>query len=282
MSQIYEDIAVTEKVYNSLSKLLERDKTGVTCSSGIAFPQEIESWMIGRMCLRTDLKCLYCLSSTDPVTWTLVLDFSQPLATVAEVQENYQPLNSNLTALSNIAMSSNSIPYFDSNKTMNVLSLSGFGKDLINTANDESARNLLGLGSLSTVSKITASNVDSIISDGIITSNKLDYIPITEDDGYTLGDVKCSYDSESENGYLDLDKGYSIGNSASGATHKGDIYSNLFFKLWSLSNIVLQDSTGKVTSKGSSASSDWTSNKRLILPSGFKNLNANAYYRIKY
>ena len=283
MSQTYENIPVTEKMYDSLTKILERDNTGVTLSSGTAFPQEIEEWMIGRMCLRTDLKALYYLSSVDPIKWDLVIDFSQELATKDYVDETFQPLNSNLTALSQLTIDSDKIPYFNSATTMSTLDLNSFTRSLLNVQNASDTRTLLGLGALATVDNINSSNVNSLINNATIPASKLNFTPITAGEGYTVGDVKESYSSPSESGYIDLDKGYTIGDSSSGATYEGETYSPLYVKLWSSSATKTYNAnSGTEVAKGSSATTDWNAHKKLSLPEGFRYINAYCYYRIKY
>ena len=282
MSQEYEDIPVTEKVYDSLSKLLQRDETGVTASVGIDFP-EVESWMVGRLCLRTDLKTLYYLAGVDEggAHWGVIADFSQPLATLSHVQSNYQPINSNLTALSDLPIQSNSIPYFSSSTAMSVLSMTPFLTDWLSTTDAVDAREKLGLGSLATVDQITSSNVSSLIDDGALPISKFNFTPIQANEGYTTGDIKESYNSSAEEGYIDLNHGYTIGDSGSGSTYQGSTYNNLFFKLWSSNSVTFYTSTGDATSRGSSSTADWSAKKRLGLPNNLNYINPNCYYRIK-
>lgn len=281
MSQNYQNISVTEKVYDSLPKLLERDDTGVTNSAGTSFPQELNSSMIGRACLRTDQKCLYYLSSVDPITWTLMIDFSQPLATLDEVETNYQPLNSNLTALSNLTITANSIPYFNSATSMSVLPVTNFTRDLFEVSNASDARDLLGLGSLATVDSITSTNVNDYVNDASLPISKFNFTPIRSGEGYTTGDVKESYNFEWDDGFLPLGMGYTIGREGTQATYKGDFLQNLYFKIWGLANVNCYNSDGTPTSKGSSASNDWNANKILSLPSGTNYLNSNCGFKIK-
>lgn len=283
MSQGYQDIPVTENVYDSLSKLLERDVTGATGSSGTSFPQNINEDMLGRLCLRTDLKALYYLESVDPdVKWTLLIDFSQPLATLAYVQENYQPKSDNLTSLSNLPINDNSIPYFNSSTSMSTLPLNNFLRDLLNVNNAADTRTLLGLGSMATVNEVTSSNVNSLIDNGALPISKFSFIPITAGEGYAIGDIKESYSSTVETGYLPLNQNKTIGSNSSGATNRGDDYNALYLKLWGSPAVNYYTSSGQSTSKGSSASADWGANKRMSLPVGTNYINPNCYYRIRY
>lgn len=284
MSQGYEDIPVTEKVYNSLSTLLERDETGVTGSAGTAFPQNLNPNMIGRLCLRTDQKILYYLSKYDngDVEWTEIINFSQPLASKSWVEDHYQPLNGNLTAFSNLNSVANTIPYFNSTTSMATLPLNSFFTSLMNCSSAADTRTLLGLGSLSTVDSITSSNVSTYIDNSSLPVAKFNFIPITAGEGYTIGDVKESYSSTTEDGFLELNKGYTIGSDSSGATYRGSNYNSLYLKIWGLPNVSYYTSSGSSTSKGSSATADWGANKRMSLPTGTNYINPNCYFRIRY
>lgn len=281
MSQKYEDIPVNEYVYNSLQKLLDRDDTGATFGAGTSFPKVIEDWQVGKTCLRTDEKVLYYLSSVNPVKWDVIIDFSKPLATEAFAKTLFQPLNKNLTALSQLKMSADKIPYFNSSSSMSLLNITSLGEKLMKVEDASGARNLLGLGNLSTANNINPSNSAQYITAGAITEDKLNFTPIKAGEGYTCGDIKESYNSASENGYIDLDKGYTIGSDASGATHKGVVYQNLYVKLWGLSVTVTYNSSGTQVAKGSTSTQDWSANKRLSLPAGLSYINSQCKYRIK-
>lgn len=290
MSQEYQNISVTEKVSDSLPKLLGRDEVGATLSAGTSEPQSIASWMIGRVFLKTDSKTLSYLSSVDPVRWTLMLDFSQPLATLQQVQEGYQPLSSNLTALSQLVISANTIPYFNSATSMDLLEVSSFTRSLFQANNANDVRTLLGLGNLATVNSITSSNVNSYIDNSSLPVGKFNFTPITKGEGYTVGDIKESYSERTKSdansaGFCKLNKNYKIGDSSSGADYAGDDYQALYLKIWGLPNVnyyLPTSSGGGSTTQGSSASNDWNAHKRLSLPSGTNYINPNCFFEIRY
>lgn len=282
MSQEFNKIALTDKINSSISILLKRDETALTLSAGEEEPQDIELGMEGRLCLRTDLKVLKVLTSVTPVVWETLIDFGTDNATKQWVEENYQPVNSNLTALSTVVSESNKIPYFDSANSMSTIDYTPFASNILKAENAEEVRNILELRGLSTVDKITADNVDALVTNASITKDKLAFEPITSEQGYTTGDIKETYIAENEEGWIKLSSGViSIGNINSGATYVGQDYNNLFTKIWSSAAVSFQDSSGGVVSRGNSAASDWTSNKRLILPVAFKGINPNCEYKIK-
>lgn len=278
MSQNYQKINLTDKMYDSLPKILERDNASATAFSGNNYPQEIENWMKGLICLRLDLKQLNYLSSLDPVRWDTIIDFSQELATLDFVKTNYQPLHSVLTAFSSLPFAQNQLPYFNSNTTMSTLPITNFGKRIMNTENAETARELLELGNLSTKDKITS---DDIVN-GSITEDKLAYTPIKEKDGYTIGDIKESFNSDIEEGYILMKNDISIGAEESGATYTGDEFQSLFMKLWILDSVIMLDSSGNQIGKATTATGDWGAKRRLVLPKYMNYFNPTAFYKIRY
>lgn len=383
MSQEFNKIALTDKINSSLSVLLKRDETAITLSAGEQEPQDIEAGMEGRLCLRTDLKVLKILTSVNPVVWETLIDFGSDNATKEWVEQNFQPLNSNLTALSSIISESNKIPYFDSSKSMSTMGYTSLGGKILKAETAEEVRNVLELRKLSTVNKITSENVDDLIADSSISKDKLAYEPITAEQGYMTGDIKETYNENEENGWIilpgvaekevvhkellygcffeeefgnywyakppyeignviycksgdnyknpadsildltetpfkitsvnedgtlnfgqistthfnvpnypemdlanktistELVDPITIGNTESGATYTGQDYNELFTKIWSSSAVSFQNSLGEEVSRGSSANSDWTSNRRMILPHTFKGINPHCCYKIK-
>lgn len=204
MSQEFNKIALTDKINSSLSVLLKRDETAITLSAGEQEPQDIEAGMEGRLCLRTDLKVLKILTSVNPVVWETLIDFGTENATKEWVEENFQPLNDNLTALSSIVSESNKIPYFDSSKSMSTIDYTNFGGQILKAQTAEEVRNILELRKLSTVNQITSENVDELIADSSITKDKLAYEPITAEQGYMTGDIKETYNENEEDGWIIL------------------------------------------------------------------------------
>ncbi len=74
-------IPSSETLTNSLSPLLNNDKTALSNSSGTAFPTT--ELLIGMKCWRTDQQKLYVLTNAAPATWILLADLSSGSTTVA-------------------------------------------------------------------------------------------------------------------------------------------------------------------------------------------------------
>lgn len=271
---LFEDVKLTDIIKESLSKLLNRDLTAVTLSSGSSFPTALNEEMVGRLCNRTDLHCLYCLTSVNPVKWDLVLDYSSPILNTEEVAALYQPLNNNLTAFSNVSPESNAVPFFIKDGEMSTFQLTTLGKNILGAENAQEVRTLLSLSALATKSKIENSD----ITDDTITLEKLAFTPISAEHAFKTGDIKevFSY-AGNEDGWIDMTVNSSIGSSASTASYKGAQYHDLFLLLWNWIGESFSISSGK----GNSAEADWTENKTITFLSNINPLSSTTKYRIK-
>lgn len=76
MTQRYTEIPSSQKIAESLSLLLNNDKTALSCSSGSAFPTN--NLQVGMLCYRTDENKLYGLKNLDDSEgeWICVADLS--------------------------------------------------------------------------------------------------------------------------------------------------------------------------------------------------------------
>jgi hypothetical protein len=72
--QNFTTIPSSETLTNSLSPLLNNDKTALSNSSGTVFPTT--ELQVGMKCWRTDQQKLYVLTSASPATWVLLADLS--------------------------------------------------------------------------------------------------------------------------------------------------------------------------------------------------------------
>ena len=80
---------------------------------------------------------------------------------------------------------------------------------------------------------------------------------------WSTGDVKLTYKTTPDVGFIMLGENVSIGNTPSAATFAGSGYHDLFVLLWN----VVPASMGLVTpTRGGSAESDWAANKVLRMP----------------
>jgi hypothetical protein len=79
--QNFTTIPSSETLTNSLSPLLNNDKTALSNSSGTVFPTT--ELQVGMKCWRTDQQKLYVLTSASPATWVLLADLGSGSTTVA-------------------------------------------------------------------------------------------------------------------------------------------------------------------------------------------------------
>jgi hypothetical protein len=79
--QNFTTIPSSETLTNSLSPLLNNDRTALSNSSGSAFPTT--ELQVGMKCWRADQQKLYLLTSASPATWVLLADLSSGSANLA-------------------------------------------------------------------------------------------------------------------------------------------------------------------------------------------------------
>lgn len=273
MTQTFEKIYYTDKINESLSKILSRDESALTASSGNNFPQDVTEEQIGRICDRTDLKALYCLKSVEPRVWELMLDYSSVILDKNQVDSEFQRKSETLTYLSQITPDTNKVPYFTSNTSVGTFTLTDFAKGLLNCNDSASMRSYVGFGNLATLDYVGTNNVIS----KSITVDKLAFEPVLKSELLSTGDFKESLVNEVQDGWILYQSGSSIGNTGSGATNRANAdVRSLFDLLWLRSDVKLQDSSGNDTTKGSNSTSDWNDLKRLVLPD-FSTQNKNTY-----
>lgn len=265
----FENVLLTDVIKDSLSRLLNRDMTALTLSSGTNFPQDINKDMIGRLVNRTDLKTIYMLENVEPTKWRVVLDYSSEILHAEEIVDNYQPLNQNLTALSRVGVTPNSFPYFVNPGEMSTIELNQFSAELLSIENAEQVREKFGLGDLATKDIIDGA-VD--ILDSSISDNKLTFTPIKTGEGYSRGDIKETFSDVVEDGWIEYSS--SIGNADSSASYANDDAKDLYLMVWGYSYVTVSEG------KGTSASEDWDAGKTLTFPERSPLLE-NANLRIK-
>ena len=72
--QNYTEIPSSTTLSDSLSQILNNDKTAISCNSGTTFPTT--NLQIGMLCYRTDQLKLYQLIGTNPDNWRFIIDLS--------------------------------------------------------------------------------------------------------------------------------------------------------------------------------------------------------------
>ena len=79
--QNYTEIPSSTTLSDSLSQILNNDKTALSLSSGTAFPTV--HLQLGMPCFRTDEQKLYILTVVSPASWKMVIDLSATVGKVA-------------------------------------------------------------------------------------------------------------------------------------------------------------------------------------------------------
>lgn len=265
MTQKFDPISPSEKVSSSLEKLKNRDVTSATMFSGTDFPEDLTDEMVGTWCDRTDVKTVYRLESVTPnVVWKAIFNYEDRVPTKEEVDKDYQPLNKNLTALSQLTATSNSIPYFQTVSTNSVvmanLQMTSYSMNFVQKQNVSEVREALGLGELSVQDTVNGSQID----DGTITQDKLGFNVSSA--GYDTGDFLETIATKTlDDGWVLMRDG-TIGDSQSGATDcADDRCENLFKNYWKNTNLKIYNGDGTLGTR-TSPEEDWADHKRLELP----------------
>ncbi|MFN5254463.1 MAG: hypothetical protein ACK5BY_01325 [Limnohabitans sp.] len=79
--QNYTEIPSSTTLSDSLSQILNNDKTSLSLSSGTSFPTV--NLQLGMPCFRTDEQKLYILTVVSPASWKMVIDLSATVGKVA-------------------------------------------------------------------------------------------------------------------------------------------------------------------------------------------------------
>lgn len=263
MAQDFAHISPAEKIANSLQKLLNRDVAALTMFSGTKDPDVnmLNEDMVGIWLDRTDLKIVKRLASVTPaVVWEDLFNYGSYVPTKPEVEAEFQPLSSNLTALANAVPTNGGVPYFTSDSEMSVITLKQWAVRFLQSKDSEAARESLDLGSLATQDTIDGSQ----IADKSIGIEKLSFNVSSA--GYDTGDVMETTGTKTLAGGWVLLDGGTIGNKTSNATSAADDSCEALFKmLWSNANLKIYGSDGVETTRAS-ADQDWTNSKQLALP----------------
>lgn len=90
--QSYTEIPASETLRNSRQKLLDNDKTAISCNSGPAFPTI--NLQPGMLCFRTDEQKLYQLNA-DGATWVELFDLSSNVGLVSRATTADDALKAN-------------------------------------------------------------------------------------------------------------------------------------------------------------------------------------------
>ena len=252
----------TDYVDDSLPKILARDdasKHGFrrrdTFPNVTAEDVGITVWLVGTG--------KFQLLSVDPEpVWKQLTDDKREAAYNDWVIDNYQPKSAVLTSMAKLGSVSNAIPYFNGPSDIQSTSITPLTRNILAASDVSTVRELLGLGSAALINTPINGN---LIEQGTISKDKID-ADFARNLGWTTGDVKLTYKTSADAGWVMMNDG-SIGNASSGATTRAnaDCY-DLFVLLWNIPACIVQTFAGVNTNKGSSAVADWASNKRLVLP----------------
>lgn len=193
--------------------------------------------------------------------WKQLSSDTQNPAYTDWVIENYQPLSEILTALSKLTTASGAVPFFNGPSDVQSLPISGYMKNVLSLTDDAEVRQALNMGSMATLD--SPIDARTTVKAGSITVDKLD-TSLVGNIGFSTGDVKLTYKSVADEGWILADDG-TIGDSLSRATTPDNRTEALFKLMWNYSMCTLLTNNGGNTDK-TTADADWGAHKRLVLP----------------
>lgn len=254
MAQDYKTLTLEDYVDEGITDIQNRDKATATLFSGDSEPSAKFDNCVWNDTKNNALKRWIASTST----WETILDYGKTYIFSVLVDSGYQPLASALTDYASVSVET--CPGMIGDKWY---PLSQFWLTSLQTST--SISDSLNFGKLSSKDIIISNDIDS----GAITKAKL-ADGILTDPVFQVGDTVPSFAQGTKKGFLKMSTSsatiYTVGNSASRATYKSANYQELFALLWNRGDCVLYTSNGASSSRGSSASADWSANKRIQLP----------------
>jgi hypothetical protein len=185
----------------------------------------------------------------------------------AQVAGSYQTLSTYLTLISGLASTSSRVPYVDSGGAAALAPIGTFGHSWLALADLAAAKAALGgLGTAAPLNVGTTANLvvqlDGSAKLPAVDGSQLTNLP-TGTAYFTTGDVKATYKTTADSGWIMMDDG-TIGSATSGATTRANADTEpLYTLLWNnCNNTDCPVSTGR----GASAAADFAANKTLNLP----------------
>lgn len=259
---IYPNIEPTDYIDESLEKIKARDdasKCGFRRVTTFPIVTEKDVGMKVYMAGRGNFQ----LITVDPEPyWKQLTTDNRNPAYIDWVQENYQPISALLTSLARLSSVNNSIPYIDAPNDFQSTPLTEFAKTLLSQVDEQGLKDTLQIGDIASLN--LPLDGATAIAPGSIPFSAMDE-DFKRDLGWTTGDLKLTYKTVADDGWVMADDG-SIGNQASGATTRANNDTkDLFMLMWNIPVCEVQTFSGSPSSK-TTALGDWSANKRLILP----------------
>lgn len=251
MTQRFPEIKSTDYIYKGIVDLQDRDDCVLTMFSGETEPVEKFEDLVWNDLSTGKLK--YYKNGS----WIEIVNSNKDYLLKSYLSSNYQPLNSNLTTYSNVTV--NGLGFV----TTEFVPISSFYINEI----AKKEKSAFKLGSFADKNKLANSDFEN----NIIEEKKLNPSIITKSPT-KVGDTIVSFNAGVKNNFVKLSNSnsinYTIGSFASASTYKGDEYKSLYNFIWNKKFSKIYTSSGAETTKGNDVVSDWSSNKRLLLPKG--------------
>ena len=250
MSKTFPVVNEEDYADEALDKIQERDLSALTWMNGNNFPDSpIEDLFFHKL----DESTVYKYENG---SWVQVFSYSPGYYTENELRNLFQSKNATLDALSYEVQEYPQWSIFGFNSLI-TCEQNWFLSICANGTKEEFKR-YSGCKNLAYKNEVGTAD----FSDGVIRETHLSDDILTEHQ-YITGDVVLSSRSSSTSEWLKLDGVSTIGSL--GSTYSGSNYKPLYDALWNREDVILQNTSGSVVSKGNNSTSDWQSNKQIIL-----------------
>lgn len=243
MSREFPDIQQSDYIDVGLLNLLRRDLAALTTFSGEGRPTGAPT---GTMYDDTVNKVLACDGQT-------IIDYGHGYNTTVNLADKYQPLSTTLTKFASVNVPASG----GMTDGTSVFPISAYFRGL-NLTSEATLTTTLELGELAYKSKLGTSD----FLDFNLTREKFEDGLITESP-FSTGDVVFSLNNVGRPGWVRLGENVTLGNTVSGATYRGDMYKDLYVKMWQNPELECYDMFGNVVEKGATADVDWSANRRI-------------------
>lgn len=252
MSQKFPDITQNSYIDTGILDLQDRDDSTLTLFSGVNEPSNPFLDAFWNDLTNNCLKYYYNDS------WQTLIDYEKVYISKSNVGIKYQPLNQNLTQYSSTTVNEMGFIAYNTFVPMSSFFISKLSVDFVDS---------IELGKLAYKNSLTSLDIENSSIPEEKLSGEVQTTPV-----FNIGDIIPSFSPGNKSGCIKLSKSsaniFTIGATASSSTYKGDKYKNLYEFLWTnYEDLQIYNSGGVITTRGESWSKDWSSNKRLALPS---------------